>query len=148
MNLNEQLKVAIELAISAHDGEFDKHNGRPFIEHPFRVMNAGQTLEEKIVGVLHDVIENTEWTLDQLSEKGFSGEIVDGVDAMSKRENEPYDDYMQRVFKNPVAKRVKMNDLTDNMDIRRLSVVGNEDIDRLNKYLKAYKQLTEQRSDK
>lgn len=148
MNLNEQLKVAIELAISAHDGEFDKHNGRPFIEHPFRVMNAGQTLEEKIVGVLHDVIENTEWTLDQLSEKGFSGEIVDGVDAMSKRENEPYDDYMQRVLKNPVAKRVKMNDLTDNMDIRRLSVVGNEDIDRLNKYLKAYKQLTEQRSDK
>ena len=148
MNLNEQLKLAIELAISAHDGEFDKHNGRPFIEHPFRVMNAGQTLEEKIVGVLHDVIENTEWTLDQLSEKGFSGEIVDGVDAMSKRENEPYDDYMQRVFKNPVAKRVKMNDLTDNMDIRRLSVVGNEDIDRLNKYLKAYKQLTEQRSDK
>ena len=148
MNLNEQLKLAIELAISAHDGEFDKHNGRPFIEHPFRVMNAGQTLEEKIVGVLHDVIENTEWTLDQLSEKGFSGEIVDGVDAMSKRENEPYDDYMQRVLKNPVAKRVKMNDLTDNMDIRRLSVVGNEDIDRLNKYLKAYKQLTEQRSDK
>lgn len=148
MNLNEQLKVAIELAISAHDGEFDKHNGRPFIEHPFRVMNAGQTLEEKIVGVLHDVIENTEWTLDQLREKGFSGEILDGVDAMSKRENEPYDDYMQRVLKNPVAKRVKMNDLTDNMDIRRLSVVGNEDIDRLNKYLKAYKQLTEQRSDK
>ena len=148
MNLNEQLKVAIELAISAHDGELDKHNERPFIEHPFRVMNAGQTLEEKIVGVLHDVIENTEWTLDQLSEKGFSGEIVDGVDAMSKRENEPYDDYMQRVLKNPVAKRVKMNDLTDNMDIRRLSVVSNEDIDRLNKYLKAYKQLTEQRSDK
>ena len=77
MNLTEQLNLAIELAISAHNGQFDTHNGRPYIEHPFRVMNAGHTLQEKIVGVLHDVVEDSDMTLTQLKESGFSEEIVD-----------------------------------------------------------------------
>ena len=66
MNLTEQLNLAIELALSAHNGQFDTHNGRPYIEHPFRVMNAGHTLQEKIVGVLHDVVEDSDMTLTQL----------------------------------------------------------------------------------
>lgn len=143
MNLTEQLKLAIEIAISAHNGQYDTHNGRPFIEHPFRVMNAGHTLQEKIVGVLHDVVEDTDWTLDKLKAEGFTNEIIDGVDAVTRRENESYDDYINRVQTNPLGIRVKLNDLTDNMDIRRWKSVQYQDLARLQKYLSAYKQLTE-----
>lgn len=144
MNLKEQLNRAIEIAITAHEGQLDTNNGRPYIEHPFRVMNAGHTLPEKIVGVLHDVVEDTPWTLEQLREEGFAPEITDGVDAMTRRDNETYDEYMQRVQANPTATRVKLNDLTDNMDIRRWNDIPYHELVRLQKYLKAYKQLTEE----
>ncbi len=144
MNLNEQLKRAIDIAVSAHEGQLDTHNGRPYIEHPFRVMNAGHTLQEKIVGILHDVVEDTDWTLQQLEQEGFTEEIVEAVDAMTRRDNESYDAYMNRVQGNKIAVRVKLNDLTDNMDIRRWEEVPYHELVRLQKYLKAYKQLTEQ----
>lgn len=143
MNLKEQLNRAIEIAISAHEGQLDTHNGRPYIEHPFRVMSAGQTLQEKIVGVLHDVVEDCHWTLDQLRDEGFTEEIIDAVDAMSRRDNESYDEYLLRVEANAIATRVKLNDLTDNMDIRRWDEIPYHELLRLQKYLKAYKQLTE-----
>ena len=143
MNLKEQLNRAIEIAVSAHEGQLDTNNGRPYIEHPFRVMSAGQTLQEKIVGVLHDVVEDTPWTLEQLTEEGFSKEVVDGIDAMTRRDNESYDDYLLRVQDNPLATRVKLNDLTDNMDIRRWNEIPYHELARLQKYLKAYKQFTE-----
>ena len=143
MNLNEQLKRAIDIAVSAHEGQLDTYNGRPYIEHPFRVMNAGHTLQEKIVGILHDVVEDTDWTLQQLVQEGFSEEIVAAVDAMTHRDNESYDAYMQRVEENAIATRVKLNDLTDNMDIRRWDEIPYHELARLQKYLKAYKQLTE-----
>lgn len=143
MDLKEQLHKAILLAIQAHEGQLDTNNGRPYIEHPFRVMNAGHTMQEKIVGILHDVVEDTSWTLDQLAEEGFSKEVVEGVDAMTRRNNESYDDYLLRLEKNPIAVRVKLNDLTDNMDIRRWNEVPYHELARLRKYLKAYKKLTE-----
>ena len=144
MNLKEQLNRAIVIAMEAHEGQLDTHNGRPYIEHPFRVMNAGHTLQEKIVGILHDVVEDTPWTLAQLTEEGFSKEILDGVDAMSRRNNESYDEYILRLRENPIAVRVKLNDLTDNMDIRRWDEIQYHDLARLQKYLEAYKLLTEQ----
>lgn len=143
MNLNELLNKAIELAIEAHAGQLDTHNGRPYIEHPFRVMIAGSTLQEKITGILHDVIEDTDWTLEQLSKEGFPDTIIDAVDAMSRRDNESYDEYLLRLQKNPIAVRVKINDLTDNMDIRRWNEIQYHDLARLQKYLEAYKLLTE-----
>lgn len=143
MNLQEQLNRAIRIAIAAHEDQYDTHNGRPYIEHPFRVMNAGQTLQEKIVGILHDVVEDTEWTQEALSEENFSEEIVNGVDAMTRRDHETYDEYLLRVEQNPVAVRVKLNDLTDNMDIRRYDELTAHDFERMKRYLKAYKQLTE-----
>ncbi len=143
MDLKEQLNRAILIAIEAHEGQLDTNNGRPYIEHPFRVMNAGQTLPEKIVGILHDVVEDTPWTLEKLKNEGFSREIIDGVDAMTRRDNEDYDEYLVRVAKNPIAVRVKLNDLTDNMDIRRWNEVPYHELARLQKYLKAYKKLTE-----
>ena len=142
MDLQQQLCHAINIAIKAHHKQLDR-SGQPYITHPFRVMESGQTLEEKIVGVLHDVIEDTTLTLNDLSVEGFSDVIIDAVDALSKTENEAYDHYIARVEKNELAIRVKLNDLTDNMDLKRLTEITDDDIVRMRKYLKAYNQLTD-----
>ena len=141
MNLHEQLSHAIYIAIQAHGNQTDR-NGQPYIGHPFRVMDAGQTLEEKVVGVLHDVIEDTDLKLTDLSKQGFSEEIIDAVHALSKLNNEEYDRYIARVARNDLATRVKLNDLTDNMDLRRLTELTDDDVERMRKYLRAYNQLT------
>lgn len=136
------LQRAIEIATEAHQGQFDKA-GRDYIGHPLRVMEMGKTDEEKIVGVLHDVIEDTDWTFEKLSEEGFSQEIISALRCVTKlSENENYDDFIDRVKKSPLAVAVKINDLTDNMDIRRLPYLSDKDVKRLKKYLKAYKRLT------
>ena len=136
------LGKAIEIATEAHQGQFDKA-GRDYIGHPLRVMEMGKTEEEKIVGVLHDVIEDTDWTFEKLAEEGFSDEVIAALRCVTKiSENENYDDFIDRVKKNPLAVAVKINDLTDNMDIRRLPYLSDKDVKRLKKYLKAYKRLT------
>lgn len=136
------LEKAIEIATEAHQGQFDKA-GRDYIGHPLRVMEMGNTEEEKIVGVLHDVIEDTDWTFEKLAEEGFSDEVIAALRCVTKiSENENYDDFIDRVKKNPLAVAVKINDLTDNMDIRRLPYLSDKDVKRLKKYLKAYKRLT------
>ena len=142
-SLKEQLNKAILIAIEAHTGQLDTNNGRPYIEHPFRVMNAGQTLPEKIVGILHDVVEDTPWTLDDLARAGFAKEILQAIDALTRHDDETYDEYLQRVKPIPLAVRVKLNDLSDNMDIRRWDGISDFELTRLRKYLKAYKELTE-----
>lgn len=135
------LERAIEIATQAHQGQFDKA-GRDYIGHPLRVMEMGKTENEKIVGVLHDVIEDTDWTFEKLAEEGFSQEIISALRCVTKlSENENYDDFIDRVKKNPLAVAVKINDLTDNMDIRRLPYLSDKDVKRLKKYLKAYKRL-------
>lgn len=136
------LNRAIEIATEAHKGQFDKA-GNEYIGHPLRVMEMGKTEEEKIVGVLHDVIEDTDWTFEALEAEGFSMEVIDALKCVTKvSENENYDDFIDRVKKNPLAVAVKINDLTDNMDIRRLPYLSDKDVKRLKKYLKAYKKLT------
>lgn len=135
------LQRAIEIATEAHKGQFDK-SGKDYIGHPLRVMEMGQTEEEKIVGVLHDVVEDTAWTFEALEAEGFSSEIIAALKCVTKlSENENYDDFIERVKKNPLAVAVKINDLSDNMDIRRLPYLSDKDVKRLKKYLKAYKKL-------
>ena len=123
MDLKEQLSHAMYIAIKAHNDQTDR-SGQPYIGHPFRVMEAGQTLEEKIVGVLHDLIEDTHIILTDLFTEGFSNDIIDAVHVLSKIENENYNHYIQRVKKNNLAVRVKLNDLTDNMDLKRLKKIS------------------------
>ena len=136
------LQRAIEIATEAHQGQLDKA-GRDYIGHPLRVMEMGKTENEKIVGVLHDVIEDSDWTFETLAEEGFSDEVIAALKCVTKTsENENYDDFIDRVKKNPLAAAVKINDLTDNMDIRRLPYLSDKDVKRLKKYLKAYKRLT------
>lgn len=135
------LNKAINIATTAHNGQIDKA-GQPYISHPLRVMSMGTTDEEKIVGILHDVIEDSNWTFEQLAAEGFSTEIIEALRCVTKlSENEPYYKFIQRVKNNPLAIKVKINDLIDNMDIRRLAYISENDVKRLRKYLKAYKQL-------
>ena len=135
------LQRAIEIATEAHKGQFDKA-GNDYIGHPLRVLEMGRSEQEKIVGVLHDVVEDTDWTFERLAAEGFSEETIAALRCVTKTsENENYDDFIERVKKNPLAVAVKINDLTDNMDIRRLPYLSDKDVKRLKKYLKAYKKL-------
>lgn len=127
--------------MQAHAGQVDKA-GMPYIGHVMRVMQAGKTIDEKIVGVLHDVVEDTTWTFDALLAEGFPVHIVDALRCVTKLSNdEPYEAFINRVKNNPLAVAVKINDLTDNMDIRRLQTLTDADVQRLRKYLKAYQSL-------
>ena len=137
-----RLERAIEIAHEAHRGQRDKA-GNDYIDHPMRVMAMGKTMEEKIVGVLHDVVEDAaEWSFERLEQEGFAPEIIEALRCVTKRsEDEPYDKFIARVKTNKLAVAVKLNDLTDNMDIRRLPYLSDKDVKRLKKYLKAYKQL-------
>lgn len=137
------LKRAIEIAFEAHRDQKDK-NGEPYIGHVLRVMNMGRTENEKICGVLHDLVEDTEWTFDNLRSEGFSKTIVDALTCVTKTsEDEDYEEFTDRIAKNRLAVLVKINDLSDNMDVRRLDVIREKDIHRLNKYLRAYRRLTQ-----
>lgn len=127
--------------MQAHAGQVDKA-GMPYIGHVMRVMQAGKTIDEKIVGVLHDVVEDTTWTFDALLAEGFPVHIVDALRCVTKlSDDEPYESFINRVKTNPLAVAVKIADLTDNMDIRRLQTLTDADVQRLRKYLKAYQSL-------
>ena len=133
---------AKEIAKAAHEGQVDKA-GKPYIEHPMRVMKMGKTVEEKIAGVLHDVVEDSEWTFEMLEKEGIPKDVMDALRCVTKlSEDEDYDHFIARVKTNPLAVKVKLNDLKDNMDITRLDQVTEKDLARLNKYIRAYKQLT------
>ena len=135
------LERAIEIATQAHEGQVDKA-GNAYIGHPLRVMAMGKNEQEKIAGVLHDIVEDSPWTFEMLEAEGFAPEIIAALKCVTKiSENEDYDDFIERVKKNPLAVAVKINDLTDNMDIRRLPYLSDKDVKRLKKYLKAYKKL-------
>lgn len=141
------LKIILDrakaIATSAHEGQVDKA-GKPYIEHPMRVMNMGKTVEEKIAGVLHDVVEDSDWTFEMLEKEGIPKDVMDALRCVTKlSEEEDYDHFIERVKTNPLAVKVKLNDLKDNMDITRLGEVTEKDLARLNKYIRAYRQLTE-----
>ena len=139
--MKQLLSKAINLAMQAHAGQVDKA-GMPYAGHVMRVMQAGRTIDEKIVGVLHDLVEDTDWTFEALLAEGFPTHIIDALRCVTKlSDDEPYDAFIQRVKTNPLAVAVKINDLTDNMDIRRLSDITENDVQRLRKYLKAYRNL-------
>lgn len=141
IKMNTLLQKAINIATEAHTGQTDKA-GAPYIEHSLRVMAAGKSTDEKIVGILHDVVEDTPWTFEELVAEGLPPHIIAALRCLTKLHDEPYEKYISRVKKNALATAVKLNDLTDNMDIRRLPYLSDKDIKRLKRYLKAYKRLT------
>lgn len=129
------------IAAEAHQGQTDK-NGMPYLHHVMRVAMRCRTVTEKTCALLHDVVEDTPWTFEQLLAEGFSAQVVQVVRCLTKTEGEEYAHYLARVKGNPLAVRVKLADLEDNMDISRLNEVTEKDLPRLNRYIKAYHELT------
>lgn len=127
------LEKAIIIATKAHEGQVDKA-GEPYILHSIRVMLSGKTVIERICGVLHDVIEDTDITLEHLQTEGFSKEILLALDALTKRHYETYDEFINRVIENKVACKVKLSDLFDNMDLSRIKNPSEKDYKRIEKY--------------
>lgn len=135
------LTKAIEIAVFAHRGQKDK-TGAEYILHPLRVMERGKTEVEKICGVLHDVVEDSNLTFEALENEGFSGEVIATLRCLTKKSgDEDYEKFIDRITQNPIAVKVKINDLLDNMDVTRFTVLNEGDLKRLNKYLKAYWKL-------
>lgn len=135
------LEKAIEIAVKAHKGQKDKA-GEPYILHCLSVMLKGKTEDEKIVGVLHDVVEDTKVTIEFLKEQGFPKRITDAVMCLTKIKGVDYDKYVTGLKNNALAVRVKLNDLEDNINLLRLEKVTEKDLLRLNKYLKTYRELS------
>lgn len=136
------LEEAIRICVEAHRGQVDRA-GAPYSLHPLRMMFRVQTESEKIVALLHDVVEDTDWTLDALREAGFPAEVVDAVDALTRREEESYEEFVRRASADPLARRVKVADLEDNMDVRRTGMASDEDVERFRRYYRAWRSLTE-----
>lgn len=136
------LERAIEIARQAHAGQVDKA-GADYIEHPLRVMEMGENEEQKIVGVLHDVVEDSDWTFEMLEAEGFSSEVIAALKCVTKlSEDENYEDFISRVLTNPVATQVKKNDLIHNLNLYRLNIITDMDVVRIRKYVQAYERLT------
>lgn len=112
------LNGAIAVAVLAHAEQVDKA-GEPYILHVLRVMLRMRTEEERIVAALHDVVEDTNWSLGDLHAQGFGEAVLDAVDALTRRDDEGYSDYIDRVALNPLATAVKLADLADNLDPSR-----------------------------
>jgi len=130
----------VALASRAHRGQLDKA-GQAYILHPLRVMLQFDDEPARIVAVLHDVLEDTSVTADSLRQAGYSEKVLAALEALSRRPGESYEDFIDRAAKNPLARRVKLADLADNMNMKRLSSRGESDERRLARYEAARQKL-------
>ena len=140
------LERAIEIAASAHAGTVDKA-GQPYVLHPLRIMLRMPSATTRIAAVLHDVVEDTPWTLEQLAEEGFSEIILAAVEALTIRPGEDYMDFVRRAASNPDARAVKIADVEDNMDLSRIAEPTEKDLARIERYREALGYLKAVRSD-
>ena len=128
-------ELALQIAKEAHAGQVDKA-GKDYILHPMTVASYMDTDVEKTIAYLHDVLEDTSVTVDELRNH-FSNEIVDTVITLTHRKDESYFEYIQRISKSKLAKKVKVADLLHNLDITRIKEPTKHDYERLEKYKKA-----------
>lgn len=127
------IERAIEIAKRAHADQVDKA-GKPYIHHPLRMLVSVTTAEERIVAVLHDVVEDSEITLDDLREEGFSEAVITAVEVLTKQDGESRIEAARRAAANPIARKVKLADVRDNMDLSRIPDPSDEDRARLAEY--------------
>lgn len=135
-------KIALNLSFEAHKDQRDK-SGMPYVFHPFHLAEGMRDEDTTIVALLHDVIEDTDTTLDDLKALGFSEAVLDAIALMTHDDEVPYMDYVAAIKKNPIARAVKLADLRHNSDMTRLDTVTLRDIDRAEKYKKAIALLEE-----
>lgn len=131
---------AARIAATAHEGQTDKA-GEAYILHPLRLMAKAETDDAKIVALLHDVVEDSEMRLDDLRNEGFPPEILAAIDALTHRENEPYEDAISRAIADPLAAQVKKLDLEDKMTMMRLKELTDKDWERIKRYHIAYRRI-------
>ena len=131
------LERAIAIAAEAHAGQLDKA-GAPYILHPLRLMRNLSTADERIVAVLHDLVEDCpEWSFDRLTAEGFSGHVIVALKSVTKREGEDYESFVLRAATDPIGRRVKLADLRDNADLSRIASPTARDLERAEKYRRA-----------
>ena len=140
MIYTEMTKKALKLCFEAHKEQIDKR-GMPYVFHPFLLAEQMQDEESTIVALLHDVIEDTDYTLDDLRKMGFDDSVLAAINLMTHEDGAPYMDYVEQFKTNPIAKTVKLADLRHNSDMTRLEVVTIRDQERAEKYLAAIKLL-------
>lgn len=138
--MTQTLERAIAIAATAHAGQVDK-GGAPYILHPLKVMLRMTTLEERIVAVLHDVVEDCGVSLDDLRKEGFSEEVLTAIASVTKVPGESYEDFVDRAAQNPIGRAVKLADLEENSDLSRIASPGWEDLERIEKYRRAMARL-------
>ena len=141
------LEDAIALAATAHRGQVDK-SGQPYILHPIRVMMRCQTEPQRIAAILHDVVEDTGRTFDDLRELGYPEDIIKALDCLTKRDGEPYEAFVERAASDPIARVVKLADIEDNLDLRRLPGISDKDVERIGRYVRAWRRLQPEASNR
>ena len=142
MIYTEMTKKALRLACRAHEGQLDRC-GLPYIFHPYHLAEQMDDEVSATVALLHDVVEDTPYTLDDLRAEGFPEEVLDGVALLTHDPAVPYMDYVRRIRSSPLATKVMLADLRHNSDITRLDTVTERDLARLEKYRAAARLLTE-----
>lgn len=127
------LEHAIEIAATAHAGQLDKA-GEPYILHPIRVMLRMSSLEERITAILHDVVEDSTWTIEDLSSEAFSSDVIAALEALTKLPGESRTAAAKRAVQHPIARAVKLADNTENMDLSRIQAPTEKDYARQQEY--------------
>jgi (p)ppGpp synthase/HD superfamily hydrolase len=117
------LDQAIDIARRAHAGQYDQA-GRPYVEHVLRVVNAVATSDQKMAAALHDVLEDTSYASGDLAAAGCPPHVLDAVEALTRRQDEDYEDFVRRASANPIARAVKIADVRDNSDESRLALLA------------------------
>ncbi|HHS7810031.1 HD domain-containing protein [Pseudomonas putida] len=138
--MTQTLERAIAIAATAHAGQVDK-GGAPYILHPLKVMLRMNSLEERIVAVLHDVVEDCGISLDDLRKEGFSEDVLRAIESVTKVPGESYEDFVERAAQNPIGRVVKLADLEENSDLSRIASPSWEDLERVEKYRRAIGRL-------
>jgi (p)ppGpp synthase/HD superfamily hydrolase len=134
------IEKSLKIALKAYSGKKDKA-GKTYILHPLRIMAKMGTEEEMAVALLHDVIEDSDYTSEDLLGEGIPSAVVEAVQLLSKIDGESYDQFVGRVIENALASKVKIADIEDNINLLRLESVGKKDLVRVAKYHKAWKKL-------
>lgn len=142
--MKNALASAIAIAANVHENQTDR-GGSPYILHPIRVMQRLRTNDQELmtIAILHDVVEDSEITINDLKEKGFSDRVINALELLTHSDGEEYEEYIRKIASNEDATRVKLEDLRDNSDITRLKGLRQKDHERMIKYNKAYMFLSQ-----
>ena len=129
MIYTEKTKKALRLCFEAHKNQLDK-SGMPYVFHPFHLAEQMETEETVVAALLHDVMEDTDYTAEDLKEMGFDGDVLDALLLLTHQDGVDYMDYVKKIKSNPIARAVKLADLTHNSDLTRLDVVDEKALER------------------